>query len=73
MQAQRIVPPDMLCKDKFLIQSTIVPSGTTEEDITASMVSFCGYNQLSFSSSQLVLFSSFQKMEVNILKKISSK
>ncbi|KAL0552597.1 hypothetical protein IC582_011715 [Cucumis melo] len=39
MQAQRAAPPDMLCKDKFLIQSTIVPSGITEEDITASMFS----------------------------------
>ncbi|XP_038890494.1 vesicle-associated protein 2-2-like [Benincasa hispida] len=39
MQAQRVAPPDMLCKDKFLIQSTIVPSGITEEDITASMFS----------------------------------
>ena len=48
MQAQRAAPPDMLCRDKFLIQSTIVPSGMTEEDITASMVSSCGYNQLSF-------------------------
>ncbi|XP_022999361.1 vesicle-associated protein 2-2-like isoform X3 [Cucurbita maxima] len=37
MQAQRAAPPDMLCRDKFLIQSTIVPSGMTEEDITASM------------------------------------
>lgn len=39
MQAPRAAPPDMLSKDKFLIQSTIVPSGTTEEDITASMFS----------------------------------
>ncbi|RZC52446.1 hypothetical protein C5167_020867 [Papaver somniferum] len=37
MQAQKITPPDMQCKDKFLVQSTIVPFGTTEEDITASM------------------------------------
>ncbi|GLT75041.1 hypothetical protein SLA2020_467950 [Shorea laevis] len=36
MQAQREVPADMTCKDKFLIQSTIVPVGTTDEDITAS-------------------------------------
>ncbi|GKV05526.1 hypothetical protein SLEP1_g17527 [Rubroshorea leprosula] len=36
MQAQREVPSDMTCKDKFLIQSTIVPVGTTDEDITAS-------------------------------------
>ncbi|KAI3894953.1 hypothetical protein MKW92_013894 [Papaver armeniacum] len=37
MQAQKIVPPDMQCKDKFLVQSTIVPFGTTEEAITPSM------------------------------------
>lgn len=38
MQAQRVAPPDMQCKDKFLIQSTVVPFGTTEEDITSDMV-----------------------------------
>ncbi|XP_021817616.1 vesicle-associated protein 1-2 isoform X2 [Prunus avium] len=37
MQAPRAAPPDMECRDKFLIQSTIVSSGTTDEDITASM------------------------------------
>lgn len=37
MQAQRVAPPDMVCKDKFLIQSTIVREGTTDEDITSSM------------------------------------
>ncbi|GLT61063.1 hypothetical protein SLA2020_337980 [Shorea laevis] len=37
MQAQRVAPPDMQCKDKFLIQSTVVPFGTTEEDITSDM------------------------------------
>ncbi|GMY21208.1 vesicle-associated protein 1-2-like [Fagus crenata] len=37
MQAQRTAPSDMVCKDKFLIQSTIVPVGTTDEDITPSM------------------------------------
>ncbi|KAF8394505.1 hypothetical protein HHK36_020715 [Tetracentron sinense] len=39
MQAQRLAPPDMQCKDKFLIQSTIVLSGTTAEEITPSMFS----------------------------------
>ncbi|XP_057963490.1 vesicle-associated protein 2-2-like [Malania oleifera] len=39
MQAQRIAPPDLICKDKFLIQSTVVPAETTDEDITASMFS----------------------------------
>ncbi|XP_059652621.1 vesicle-associated protein 2-2-like isoform X2 [Cornus florida] len=36
MQAQRLVPPDMVCKDKFLVQTTVVPAGTTNEDITSS-------------------------------------
>lgn len=40
MQAQRIASPDLECKDKFLIQSTIVPEKTIDEDITASMVWF---------------------------------
>ncbi|XAR52522.1 hypothetical protein NMG60_11020649 [Bertholletia excelsa] len=37
MQAQKVAPSDMICKDKFLVQSTAVPAGTTEEDITSSM------------------------------------
>ncbi|GAB4843551.1 hypothetical protein Ancab_013514 [Ancistrocladus abbreviatus] len=37
MQAQNLAPPDLQCKDKFLIQSTVVPNGTTEEDITSDM------------------------------------
>ncbi|KAI4345488.1 hypothetical protein L6164_012609 [Bauhinia variegata] len=37
MQAQKIAPPDLQCKDKFLIQSTVVPLGTTEDDITSGM------------------------------------
>lgn len=43
MQAQRTAPPDMVCKDKFLIQGRIVPDGTTDENITPSMVSFCSF------------------------------
>ncbi|KAK4849717.1 hypothetical protein QYF36_000159 [Acer negundo] len=39
MQSQGVAPPDMLCKDKFLIQSTIVPDGTIDEDIDSSMFS----------------------------------
>ncbi|ESQ35996.1 hypothetical protein EUTSA_v10007714mg [Eutrema salsugineum] len=39
MQAFKEPPQDMLCKDKFLIQSTTVPAETTDEDITASMFS----------------------------------
>uniref|UniRef100_M1CG71 Vesicle-associated membrane protein n=1 Tax=Solanum tuberosum TaxID=4113 RepID=M1CG71_SOLTU len=34
MQAQKEAPPDMQCKDKFLIQSAIAPTGTTNKDVT---------------------------------------
>jgi len=44
MQAQRSAPPDMNCKDKFLIISTVVPFGTTEDDITSDMVRSCYLN-----------------------------
>ncbi|XP_019070460.2 vesicle-associated protein 2-2 [Solanum lycopersicum] len=37
MQAQRAAPSDMQCKDKFLIQCTVVPFGTNEEEIPPSM------------------------------------
>ncbi|RDX96398.1 Vesicle-associated protein 2-2, partial [Mucuna pruriens] len=37
MQAQRVAPEDMVCKDKFLIQSTVVPAETTSEDVTSSL------------------------------------
>ncbi|CAA2991505.1 vesicle-associated protein 2-2 isoform X2 [Olea europaea var. sylvestris] len=37
MQAQKSAPDDMQCKDKFLIQHTIVPYGTAEEEITSGM------------------------------------
>lgn len=37
MQAHKEAPADMQCKDKFLIQSVVVPRGTTNKDITAEM------------------------------------
>ncbi|KHN16162.1 Vesicle-associated protein 2-2 [Glycine soja] len=37
MQAQREAPEDMVCKDKFLIQSTKVHAETTSEDVTSSL------------------------------------
>ncbi|KAH9776990.1 Vesicle-associated protein 2-1 [Citrus sinensis] len=33
LQAQREAPPDMQCKDKFLLQSTIVPPNTDVDDL----------------------------------------
>lgn len=37
MQAQCIAPPDLQCKDKFLIQGIVVPFGTPDKDITSDM------------------------------------
>lgn len=37
MQALKTAPVDMTCKDKFLVQSTVVPEGTVEEDVTSEM------------------------------------
>lgn len=37
MQAPKVAPPDMICRDKFLVQSTYVPEGTEEEDVTSNM------------------------------------
>ena len=48
MQAFKEPPPDMACKDKFLIQSTAVPEETTDEDITASMVILLSLSVLKF-------------------------
>lgn len=39
MQAQKAPPPDMACKDKFLVQGTVVAEETVEEDITSAMFS----------------------------------
>lgn len=38
MQAQRETPADLQCKDKFLLQSVVVPDGVTTKDITPEMV-----------------------------------
>lgn len=38
MQAQREIPEDMVCKDKFLIQGTVVPAETTSDEVTSSLV-----------------------------------
>lgn len=38
MQAQREAPPDMQCKDKFLVQSVVTTAGAAVKDITPEMV-----------------------------------
>ncbi|KAL2635138.1 hypothetical protein R1flu_006617 [Riccia fluitans] len=37
MQAQKESPPDMHCKDKFVVQSVIAPRGITAKDISSEL------------------------------------
>ncbi|CAJ1976252.1 unnamed protein product [Sphenostylis stenocarpa] len=37
MQVQREVPEDMVCKDKFLIQSSVVRAETTSDEVTSNL------------------------------------
>ncbi|XP_071691162.1 vesicle-associated protein 1-2-like [Rutidosis leptorrhynchoides] len=37
MQAQREAPPDMVCKDKFLLQSAVASPGSVPKDITPEL------------------------------------
>lgn len=39
MKALKNAPPDLQTKDKFLVQTTVVPFGTTDEDIVPAFVS----------------------------------
>ncbi|GJN14219.1 hypothetical protein PR202_gb01014 [Eleusine coracana subsp. coracana] len=38
MQEQKTAPPNLQIKDKFLVQTTVVPVGTTDEDIFPAYV-----------------------------------
>ncbi|XP_043716046.1 vesicle-associated protein 1-2-like isoform X2 [Telopea speciosissima] len=46
MQAQREAPPDMQCKDKFLLQSAVASPGATAKDITPEMFNKESGNQV---------------------------
>jgi hypothetical protein len=39
MQAQKTAPPDLQIKDKFLVQTTAIPAGITDEGIIPAFVS----------------------------------
>ncbi|PIA61670.1 hypothetical protein AQUCO_00300892v1 [Aquilegia coerulea] len=60
MQAQRVAPPDMQCKDKFLIQGTIIPYGTTEDAITPGMFAKDNGNYIEESKLRVILTSPSQ-------------
>lgn len=37
MQAQRETPPDMQCKDKFLVQSVVAPPGSSTKEVSQDL------------------------------------
>lgn len=37
MQAQREMPSDMQCKDKFLVQSVVIPQGSSTKDVAQDL------------------------------------
>ncbi|XP_073054468.1 vesicle-associated protein 2-2-like isoform X2 [Primulina eburnea] len=57
MQAQKSAPLELECKDKFLIQSTVVPFGTTEEGITSDMFAKDSENYIEETKIRVVLAS----------------
>ncbi|KZV42484.1 vesicle-associated protein 2-2-like [Dorcoceras hygrometricum] len=57
MQAQKSAPLELQCKDKFLIQSTVVPFGTTEEAITSDMFAKDTENYIEETKIRVVLTS----------------
>ncbi|XP_058203274.1 vesicle-associated protein 2-2-like isoform X2 [Rhododendron vialii] len=57
MQAQRSAPSDLQCRDKFLVQSTVVPLGTSEDDITSGMFAKDNGKHIEESKLRVVLIS----------------
>ncbi|KAF7150177.1 hypothetical protein RHSIM_Rhsim02G0014000 [Rhododendron simsii] len=57
MQAQQSAPSDLQCRDKFLVQSTVVPFGTTEDDITSGMFAKDSGKHIEDSKLRVVLIS----------------
>ncbi|XP_061349430.1 vesicle-associated protein 2-2-like isoform X2 [Gastrolobium bilobum] len=57
MQAPRVAPEDMVCKDKFLIQSTLVTVETNSEDVTSSLFAKDGSRYIEENKLKVVLIS----------------
>ncbi|KAJ1686850.1 hypothetical protein LUZ63_018240 [Rhynchospora breviuscula] len=57
MLGQKTAPPDMQLKDKFLVQVTVVPFGTTEEDIIPEFFSKESGRYIEESKLRVVLIS----------------
>ncbi|PNX73601.1 vesicle-associated protein 2-2-like, partial [Trifolium pratense] len=58
MQAQRVAPEDLVCKDKFLVQSTLVSNETTDEDVTSNLFVKDGVRYIEENKLKVALISS---------------
>ncbi|ONM34736.1 Vesicle-associated protein 2-2 [Zea mays] len=63
MQALRTAPPDMQLKDKFLVQTTVVPYGTSDEELVPAVFSKETGRYIEESKLRVVLVSSYQSLE----------
>lgn len=63
MQALRTAPPDMQLKDKFLVQTTVVPYGTSDEDLIPAYFSKETGRYIEESKLRVVLVSASDPLE----------
>ncbi|CAD6228296.1 unnamed protein product [Miscanthus lutarioriparius] len=63
MQALRTAPPDMQLKDKFLVQTTVVPYGTSDEELVPAFFSKETGRYIEESKLRVVLVSAYQSLE----------
>ncbi|CAL4959536.1 unnamed protein product [Urochloa decumbens] len=63
MQALRTAPPDMQLKDKFLVQTTVVPYGTSDEDLVPAFFSKESGRYIEESKLRVVLVSASHSLE----------
>ncbi|XP_062181456.1 vesicle-associated protein 2-2-like isoform X2 [Phragmites australis] len=63
MQAQKNAPPDLQIKDKFLVQTTVVPFGTADEDIVRAFFSKETGRYIEENKLRVVLVSTTQPQE----------
>ncbi|XP_062231244.1 vesicle-associated protein 2-2-like isoform X2 [Phragmites australis] len=67
MQAQKNAPPDLQIKDKFLVQTTVVPFGTADEDIVPAFFSKETDQYIEENKLRVVLVSTSQPQEEQLI------
>ncbi|KAL6613841.1 hypothetical protein ACP70R_036111 [Stipagrostis hirtigluma subsp. patula] len=67
MQAPRAAPPDMQLKDKFLVQTTVVPYGTSEEDLIPAFFSKESGRYIEESKLRVVLVTAPHPLEGQVI------